>query len=140
MSVCVVDASVAAKWFIEEEHADSALSVLIRPDELHAPDFFLLEMDNVFCKWIRRGVVSVTDGRDLREALRRCPIQMHPFSSLVDSAFTIANETRRDLYDCLYVALAVTLDGKMVTADRRLYDGLADGPFAKHVSWVEDVE
>lgn len=140
MSVCVVDASVAAKWFIEEEHADAALSVLIGPDELHAPDFFLLEMDNVFCKWIRRGVVSVTDGRDLREALRRYPIQMHPFSSLLDSAFRIANETRRHLYDCLYVALATHLGGQVVTADRRLYEGLAGGPFAKHVSWVEDME
>lgn len=139
MSALVVDASVAAKWFIEEEHADAALLVLDERNDLHAPDFFFLEMDNVFCKWIRRGVIPLMDGQDLRQALRRCPVHAHPFSSLLDSAFSIANETRRDIYDCLYLALADALDGRMVTADRRLYDALADGPLAGRVVWVGDV-
>ncbi len=139
MSTFVVDASVAAKWFVEEEHADSALSVLSERNQLHVPDFFFLEMDNVFCKWIRRGIISATDGADLREAVRRQPVRQHPFALLLDSAFAMANQTGCGLYDCLYVALAVLLDGRMVTADRRLYDGLAGGPFAEHVAWVENV-
>lgn len=139
MSVLVVDASVAAKWFIEEEHADAALLVLDERNDLHAPDFFFLEMDNVFCRWIRRGDIPVADGQDLRQALRRCPVHAHPFSSLLDLAFSIANETRRSLYDCLYLALADALDGRMVTADRRLYDALTGGPLAGRVVWVGDV-
>ena len=40
MSLFIVDASVAAKWFIEEEHSDSALSVLKDIEQLPAPHFF----------------------------------------------------------------------------------------------------
>jgi predicted nucleic acid-binding protein len=43
------------------------------------------------------------------------------------------------VYDSLYVALAMLLGAPMVTADRRLYDALAAGPFAKYVAWVEDL-
>ena len=32
------------------------------------------------------------------------------------------------------------LDGRMVTADRRFYDGLHEGPARKHLLWVGDLE
>ena len=140
MSVFIVDASVAAKWFIEEEHAEAALSVLDKKNQLHAPDFLLLEMDSILCKWIRRDAVSPSEGIDVRSAIRQYPIQYHPFISFLDSAFAIANRTGQSIYDCLYVALAATLKGKMVTADRMLYDALKKGPYRKNVLWVGSVK
>jgi len=137
VSVFIVDASVAAKWFIEEEHSEAALSVLKEKNRLHAPDFLLLEMDSIICKWTRRGVVTAEEALELRNALRRYPIQHHSFTSFLDPAFAIANHTGQSIYDCLYVALAALLKGRMVTADRRLYDGLRKGRFRKHVVWVE---
>ena len=139
MSVYVIDASVAAKWFIEEEYSDAALSVLKEGNQLHAPDFLLLEMDSIVCKWVRRGVITELEGGDLRDALHRYPVQRHPFLSLLDPAFAIAGLSRGSMYDCLYVALAVLLDGKMVTADRRLHDRLVGGVFEKNMLWIEDV-
>jgi len=139
MSTLVVDASVAAKLFVEEDLSEAALSVLDVSNQLHAPDFLFLEMDNVICKWVRRGVITESEGGDIRAAFRRIPIKVHPFVSLRDSAYYIANQTRRSVYDCLYVALAVFLNGWMVTADRRLYKGLVSGPFGEHVMWVEDI-
>ncbi len=140
MSVCVVDASVAAKWLFEEAHAEEAHRLFDGPHDLHAPDFFLIEVDNIVCKRIRRSLIGAEEGRELRADLRRFPVELHAFSGLLDPAFEIANRTRRSLYDCLYVALAELLGGRVVTADRRLYEGLAGGPFAKHMSWVDDVE
>ncbi|MFQ5808612.1 MAG: type II toxin-antitoxin system VapC family toxin [Armatimonadota bacterium] len=139
MSVYVVDASVAAKWFTEEEHSEAAVALASGPHELHAPDFFMLEMDNVLCKWIRRGIITEADGAVVRSTLARLPIQTYPFGGVRDDAYALANDTRRSLYDCLYLAVAVHLDAQLVTADRRLYDAVADGPFAGHVVWVEDV-
>lgn len=139
MSVFIVDASVAAKWFIEEEYGEAALSVLDESNQLHAPDFLLLEMDSIICKWTRRGVVTTEEGSGLRDALRQYPIQHHSFVSFLDSAFAISNQTRQSVYDCLYVALAALLKGKMVTADRRLYKGLKNGQFKKHIVWIEDI-
>lgn len=140
MSVYIVDASVAAKWFVNEEYSDKALSILTEENRLHGPDFLLLEMDSIILKWVRRGVVSVEEGGDLRRALRSYPIQLHPFPQLLDSAFVIAVESGQSIYDNIYVALAALLGEKMVTADRRLYEGLKDGPFEKHVVWIEDMK
>jgi predicted nucleic acid-binding protein len=140
MSLFIVDASVAAKWFIEEEYSNAAFSVLQNDNQLHAPDFFFLEMDNIFWKWIQRGLITVSDGNDLRSTLPQYPITTHPLIPLLGSAFTIANQTRQSMYDSLYVALATLLNGQMITADRRLFDGVANSPFEKHVKWIGEMQ
>lgn len=138
MSELVVDASVAAKWFTEEALGEEALSVLDERHRLHAPDFFFLEMDNIICKWIRRGIISSSEGGDTRKAIRRVPMHVHPHVNLQDSAYHVAVQTHRSVYDCLYVALAVLVDGRMVTADRRLFESFSAGPLGKYVSWIEE--
>ena len=139
MTLYVVDASIAAKWFIDEEHREAALSLLSEENDLHAPDFLFLEMDNIICKWVRRGSISQGEAGELREKFHQYPLEKHPFISFLDSAFGIANETGQSVYDCLYVALAALLKGRMVTADRKLYDALKNGPYRKNVVWLEDV-
>lgn len=140
MSSYIVDASVAAKWFTEEEHAGEALGLLGGESSLHAPDFFMLEMDSIFCKWIRRGIISEDEGNTVRTALRQIPVQKHPFALLQDSAYMIAYQTGQSVYDCLYVALAALLKSRMVTADRRLYDVIKNGALKKHVVWIGDIK
>ena len=139
MSIYVIDASVAAKWFLKEEYNEEALSLFDVKNKLHAPDFLLLEMDNVLWKWIMRGTIDTREGRNIRDTLRRYPIQKHPFLPLLDYAYKIANQTQRTVYDSLYISLATSLKGKMVTADRRLYNALANSPFANSVVWVGDM-
>ncbi len=139
MTLLVVDASVAAKWFVEEENSTAALSVLSEGNRLHAPDFFLLEMDSIFWKWIRRDVITLTEAESLRETLHRYPVTFHPLTPLIEPAFAIANRTGSTVYDSVYVALAALLEGKMVTADRKLYDSLGNSPFAENIIWLEDI-
>jgi predicted nucleic acid-binding protein len=139
MSVFVVDASVAAKWVFPESYTESSLRLLADRNRLHATDFLFAELDNVVCKRIRRGEINRTEGNRVREALRRFPIQTHSFLPLLDPGYELAVRSGRSLYDCLYVALAILLDGKMVTADRRLYKGLAAGPLSKILLWIEDL-
>ncbi len=140
MNIVILDASVAAKWFTEEEYSEDALRLIGGENTLHAPDFFWLEMDSVVCKWTRRGIISKDYGELVRASLRQVPIEKHPFAPLQDSAFEIASQTGQSIYDCLYVALAAILKGRMVTADRRLFDALKNGPFKRHVAWVGDVK
>ena len=137
--IAIVDASVAAKWFFEEVHTEAALRLLDPRHRLYAPDFFLVEVDNVVCKRVRRDECSVAEGRKVRAALRQVPVQTHPAVALLDPAYEIAIRTDQNLYDCLYVALAMLVKGRMVTADRRFYEALAAGPLAKHRLWVEDL-
>lgn len=137
--ILIIDASVAAKWFVDEEYAEASLAVLDEKNSLHAPDFLLLEIDSIIGKWIRGGVLSVEEGNDIRNALRRFPIQFHPFVSFLDPAFAISVQTGRSVYDCLYVALAAVIKGRMITADRKLYNSIQIGRFKKHVLWVGDI-
>ncbi|MEW6354816.1 MAG: type II toxin-antitoxin system VapC family toxin [Planctomycetota bacterium] len=139
MKEYVVDASVAAKWFFDEPHAVVARRLLSDSFSLHAPDFFLLEMDNLFCKRIRRGEITVKDGNDARAILRAGPIQFYPITPVRDMAYRIAIQSRRSIYDCIYVALAVLLNATMVTADRRLYEAISAGPLGGYAAWVADI-
>lgn len=139
MNIRIVDASVAAKWFADEQFADDARRLISEDNQLHVPDFFLLEMDNVLVKWIRRGLITEPEGKDIRSILRQLPIYTHPAGELRDFAYSIANQTGSSSYDCIYLALAFLLDGKMVTADRRFYEALSTGLFAGYLLWVENI-
>ncbi len=139
MSVLVVDASVAAKWYLEEVHTDAARRALSPEHELHVPDFFFLEMDSVFCKHLRRGDISGEHATDSRAAVRGVPMEVWPFGGLQEAAYSMANRAGVSIYDCLYLALAALVGGQVVTADRSLRRAVADGPLADYVLWVEDV-
>lgn len=139
MSPYIVDASVAAKWFLPEEFASSARRVLAGTNEMHAPELFRLEMDSILCRHIRRGQLSVTEGDQIRAALATFPIQHAPNEMLRDAAYGMANQMRCSPYDCLYLALAVAQRGQMVTADRRFHDQVSQGPLATNILWIENV-
>lgn len=139
MNTYIIDASIAAKWFFDEDLAEEARRLVHRKNRLSAPDFFLLEMDSIFCKRIRRGDITVTDGDDARGMLRRFPIEYYAFASLQNLAYDIAKQTGQGIYDCLYLALSVQLSSRMVTADRRFYNGLKANPFAKCLTWIEEI-
>jgi predicted nucleic acid-binding protein len=139
MSVFVLDASVVAKWFAREPFADQTSLLLDDRHQLHAPDFLLIEMDNILATWVRRGALTRSAAAGARTTLRRCPLQLHEAAALLDPAWTIALHTRSSIYDSLYVALAAFLKAKLVTADRKLLDALAPTPFSKHLLWIESV-
>ncbi len=45
---------------------------------------------------------------------------------------------RRPVYDSFYLMLAISVGGRVVTADRRLYNGVHGGPLDHLVLWVTD--
>lgn len=140
MSLYVVDASVAAKWFLEEDFSAEAARLLHPAHYLHAPEFLYLELDHVLCKRIRRGELTAEEAEEIRAMLSFFPVQSHPTSLLQDPAFALASSIGRGIYDCLYLILARFLGIRMVTADRRLYDALAQEPLARHLYWIGDIE
>jgi predicted nucleic acid-binding protein len=58
---------------------------------------------------------------------------------LISRAFDLACETNRTMYDSLYLALAIQLDGRMATADQRLANAIATTPYAARICWVENL-
>ncbi|MGH9783457.1 MAG: type II toxin-antitoxin system VapC family toxin [Terriglobia bacterium] len=139
MSRYVVDASVAAKWFLEEPHTQEALRLLADPHELRAPDLLWLELYSVVCKRIRRKQLPRQKGFRILWGLRRLPIRISPSADLLDLATILSLDTTTSLYDCIYLALAVMQDASVVTADHRFYQSLATGPLRNRLLWIGDI-
>ena len=132
MSLLVLDASVAAKWFLPragEPLAEEALALLRRHAdgeiELTVPDLFWAEFGNILWKAVRMGRIA---GRAATEALTdmlRYGLPTVNGRELADDALAIALSTGRTVYDSMYVALAVQQESIFVTADERLVNALA---------------
>ena len=138
MTAYVVDASVAAKWFLEEPFTAEAAALLRSGNRLSAPDFLLLEMDSLLVKRMRRGDLTAEKAREVRSVLGQLPLDYHAFGAFQDHAWELACQTGCSIYDCLYLAMALALGAPLVTADRKFLGSLARGPLAGHVLWVED--
>lgn len=139
MSAYVVDASVGVKWFIPEVHSEAARRLRSAGMTLHAPELFRLELNNVLCKRVRRGELTIREARTLQREVPRVPVRWHADEPLLLTAFGMALELQHSLYDCIYLALAVALDTPLVTGDRKFIEILSDTPFERFLCWVEDL-
>lgn len=136
MRALVVDASVAAKWFFPEAHSQRCLRLLNAASTLLAPDLILAEFGNLVWKRFCRGEISSEEASAVVQDFLRVPLTITPARELLRSALDIALATRRTVYECLYLALAVQRDAKLVTGDERLANALKDTPYHRHVRWI----
>jgi predicted nucleic acid-binding protein len=136
LSLFVVDASVVAKWFVPERHSDEAARLLDDQHELASPDLMWAEIGNVLWKKSRAGQVTRHEAAQIIRALDDFPVTVFPSRLVLEGALEIALGTGRSVYDSVYLALAIALDCRLVTADERFANALADGPLGRHVLWV----
>ena len=132
MSLVVVDASVAAKWFLPENGealVSQALALLDAYDKEEVrfvvPDLFYVETASAIWKAVRAGRVPRAFADQALVLLTQRKFPTVPSLKLVDQAFQIAADHGRTVYDCLYVALAVQTNSQLITADERLANALA---------------
>jgi len=135
----VVDASVAVKWYVPEDNSDDAERLLDLTNELHAPELIAPEFGNIIWKKVRRGELTEKQGREIIEAFLSVPMLKYPTAPLLEVAFTGALQTAQTVYDWIYLALAISLNCQMVTADEKFYKALQTGLPAKHLLWVGDI-
>jgi len=115
----VVDASVGIKWIVEETNSDQAIA-LIAGRRLLVPDLFWVETANALAAKVRRLELTRGQARDAWHDLTRAPLLSRKTTAeSVSSAFGLAQDLAHPVYDCLYLALALHEDCRMVTADHR---------------------
>ena len=136
MSLYVVDANVVAKWFVPEPLSEEAVRLLDEKHELASPDLLWPEIGNVLWRKARAGQLSGQEAARIVRALDQFPLRVFPSRLVLEGALEIALGTGRSVHDCVYVALAVALECRLVTADERLVNALAAGSLASHVMWV----
>ena len=135
----VVDASVVVKWFVPEIYSTEALRLLDAGFRRHIPVLLHTEVGQTIWKKVyRRKEIVPADGRSILRGLMVTPFEVHAVTPLLEPAFDIALNTGRTVYDSVYLALAVALGCKFVTADQKLYNALRAGAYAADVNWVVD--
>lgn len=121
----VVDASVALKWFVEEDGSPQAAELLARGEQLIAPDLIIAEACNAAWKAVRAGFMLAEQHDRLAARLPSVLDELVPSASLAARASVIARILDHPVYDCFYLALAEQRVARLVTADRRLLRRLA---------------
>ncbi len=144
MTTCVLDASVAIKWFIPEVESEPARRLFRQKTRgdltIHVPDHFFAEAGNILWKKVQRQALSRRDLAPIVRAVRATPDEVYSSSDLLPGALDLAKEVKETVYDGLYLALAVALDCELVTADRRLWNRVSSSPYRSHIRWVGHVE
>jgi predicted nucleic acid-binding protein len=126
----VVVASVALKWFLQEEDTPQALALWDRwqrtSEAVMAPPIFRSEVTNVLHRGVRRQLISYADAADVLGTLISMVVIREP-SDLYDRALALARSLEQGAaYDALYLALAEAQGCDMWTADRRFVRAAQD--------------
>jgi predicted nucleic acid-binding protein len=136
----VIDASIGVKWLIGEVHSTEAAMLMDNRIRRHVPVLFFTEVAQTIWKKVHiRQELSVEEGRQIFDQLVVFPLQTHPIEPLLKPSFEIALQTRRTMYDCVYLALARANGWRFVTADERLYNALKGDPLEPLIVGVADI-
>jgi len=131
----VIDASVAAKWFLKDEQgtpaADDLLLRLLADDlELYAPEIFYYELGALLARACaatsrlsgRRRLEGVQARRCLTE-LFRLPIHgVRPSEAESVRALEMSISYSKSYYDMIYLQLAETMGCPWCTADAKILE------------------
>lgn len=123
MTLTLIDASVAAKWFLPEERdRNQAISVLEKikhnPSAYAIPDLFYCEMLHVLCK-------IFSDSREIIEYLSTLQdlgmSVLHTGRKTLALAASLAKKHGLSGYDSIYAANAKLTQGLWLTADKKAH-------------------
>ena len=115
----VVDSNVLAYLYLPGEYTAHAETLLGRDPDWAAPVLWRSEFRNILAGYMRRKALTLEQAHGL---------QAEAESLLADSEFEVDSlavlELVRDsdcsAYDCEFIALAIKLDTRLVTADKKL--------------------
>lgn len=121
----VVDASVAAKWYLAEEGADRAQTLIEAGNELCAPAVIRLEVLSAISRRFRMGGLSIRDAEAIMaewlEDLESPVVRLSPDDADLQAAIRLSLHLRHPVVDCLYLACAARLDAELITTDENMF-------------------
>jgi predicted nucleic acid-binding protein len=120
--IFVIDASVAVKWFIDDEpRHDIARDLLASGIALAAPDLILIETMNAFQKKVSSGQMTREQAQQAATALHDCFHHLAPVSTVLPAAMDRSIELKHPIYDCVYLICAEMLHGRLITDDEKFF-------------------
>ena len=126
----VLDASIAFKWVIEEDHTDESRAMLVQwrgnRTRMLAPSLIMSEITNALYQRIRRGELTLNETMQLLYAVQISGIEILGYDpSIHTRALELAHQFNlRAAYDAHYLALAERVGCDLWTADERLWNSV----------------
>jgi predicted nucleic acid-binding protein len=132
----VIDSSVALKWRLRDEEATAQADALLDDflaGNIHllTPTLFEYEITNALKVAVMKDRLSETDALTAMEDFQGYDIELFAFSTIQRSAFQLACQYGRSVYDSAYLALAHSQGIVLYTGDKKLFNAVN-----KDLSWV----
>jgi predicted nucleic acid-binding protein len=139
----VVDASVAGKWFLDDEDfVAEATQVLLdyraQRITLSAPYHLRYEVPSLISKAVGGRRITADQARELTQSFLGLNLKLVRSRKLWLDAIDRVQRFRCSFYDGLYIALAETTGSRFIHADARLRRSL-NGQCQAEL-WIEDYE
>lgn len=124
--ILVIDASVAAKWFVDEPFSKEARSVLLalrdHPERFAVPELFFVEMLSVLSR-ITESEEQLKELLGILEELGLARLALG--HEILQRAAALTFSWGLTAYDAIYAATADLLGGQWLTADSRAHARIA---------------
>ncbi len=141
MKKAVIDASVALKWFLQDEkYGEAAVDLLDRfvrgEVDLVAPSLIVYEVINGLVIAQRRSRIADEKIRSSISGFLNLGIVLMDVSGLQDRVVHFCRVFDRSAYDASYLAVAEQESLPLITGDERLYNSVKRK--APWVKWIGD--
>jgi predicted nucleic acid-binding protein len=125
MPTACIDANVALKWYLPEEHREQAWAILAAFQngelDLVAPNLIAYEIASVLRGRVARGELSVAEGSEVLREFLGVGKELAQPEALTIPALSLATELGIWTYDATYLIAAQAVGGELWTADERLW-------------------
>lgn len=132
----VIDASVAVKWYIQENWNEEADFILCQSSILTAPDFLLVESANIFWKKVIKQELTCEESQINLNLLYQSIDRFVSSQLLYSQSLQLAFEVNHSIYDMMYLSTALITDSIVITADRRFFDCVNNSPYHHQIHWI----
>ena len=133
MNAVVVDASVALKWFLQEDGSQSAQALLSGKFRLIAPCLIYSEIGNALWKLNHRKLLTEQESLDIFDEFQTFPLIIYSSDILTRDAIGLGIIHGCTVYDSTYLALAIRENAKLATADERFVNSVKSGEYARYI-------
>ncbi len=136
----VIDASVAVKFLVREHDTEQARKLITSPELLIAPDWLLIEAASTFWKKVKRSELLAVHAERHIEDLPLFFGKLFPSADLAKESLRLALRLKHSVYDCLYLALAIQENTRLVTADEPFHCRAVENGMDGHVILLRDFQ
>lgn len=124
----VVDTNTIAYLYLPTEYTADVESLLDIDSEWIAPALWRSEFRNILALYVRKNMIDLGTALEMQtEAEKLLTGNEYQVDSI--SVLKLATDTGCSAYDCEFIALAKSLDLKLITADKKLLNTFPDIAF-----------